>query len=448
MSNDVENVETPEVENTEVVNEETQTQELNIDEIGEQMMQAAAQGDTERFAELETLMSGGVNANDDTQKPQEEADVNETEESDAKDVVGSTEPPKPIEEVNPTAEFLAMQKALEESTKREQEALRQAQQFQTQLNSPKVEMPKAPTGNDPEPLTELPELPVKPNIPIDPSLWEEEHIALYKTYEDELAKYQSDSRKFLAQMGSTTADLQKSFSEQQKQREDEVNAENQRKANEGYWNSISAFQNDLPSFKTDRSISEIHTDIDKFGGQLAALNGFAKGTQQHNAEKERLVLQYKDGNQQLLEQAQRAGLQKPAGFDEYMGISEVSRFRSEAIDQGELGKNASMKTAYLLMQEKNGTLAETFNDVAVSEREKAHRDRAEKIQQANQSVRTPSNTATTSAMEQAGNNSANPLNQLTAEELAFYKEVVDDPYAVTRLPNGLALMDQIEKKLK
>lgn len=452
--------------------EETPTQETQsrtFDDISNDMAEATAANDWGRFEELEqeiySLESSLTEQEEQTGTEVDSTTEDSSEDSSTEVVVdaGSTEGEtvaeseqvnneQPVSQEAPASDaaFKEMREALDR-TQRELAAFR-AGQSQKPATQP-VAQTQDQTVQE-EALT-VPTPPVRPDIPTDPSLWNEEQIKQYEEFQTAQSTFQSDISKYLQNIGQTQKGLLDNQTEQARIAEETRQRKAAEDATKSHWDGIRNLQNSVTSLKTDTDIVDVHNSMNTFGDNLAMLHGYVPGStpeqvDAYNRAKNSLVTRYYNNDEGVIGKVNSAGLVKPEGFETYMEISEVNAFRAQMIEANELGKNASFEDAYLLKAKRDGTLADSFNDVAVQERQQANVDTANKIKESQQAVRTPGSVAPASATaggNAAGEGSGNAMAEFTAEERAMLQKVQFDPSYPATVPGGMELMDSIEKKL-
>jgi hypothetical protein len=423
------------------------TPERTLEAIQDEMFEATSTNDYDRFdaLEKELLLL-------DSQDTVVEEETEPTVEEQEPEVVPEQTEPVVEEEVvpevtqpAPTGEAFAEMKA------RVEKAERLAREAELRaLNTPTA---PAPVSGEPTELV-APTAPIRPDIPVDPSLWEPEHITKYGEFQKAQEQFNQDTVKYMSSVGKNQQSL---IENQKQQRLAETQQKQQRdaeKANESHWSGIRDLQKSIPSLGTAIDIADVHNSIDSFGDDLALLHGYGRGTtaaegDAYNRAKNALVVKYGSGDQAILEKVKTAGLNKPDGFETYMSISEVNAFRSDMIESGVMGKNASFEDAYLLKSKRDGTLAESFNDVAIQEREQANVDIANKLKESQDTVRTPSSVAPASAQKStlSTNSAVGGIEGLDSDDQAFFDEISKNPQYAFSTPENMEKMDKLSVKM-
>ena len=422
-----------------------ETPARSYDDIQGDMLEAMSSNDSDRFDELEQEMIS-LDATRDAEPVVGDVETNEVVEevtTGVPTVEAQQETQGPVVNNDAPDKTFAELKAAVVMAERKNAELVAAQAQPAEPSTPVVdEFPSDLVAPTP---------PVFPDIPSDPSLWNDTDVAKYSAYQTAQTKFNADTVTYMSSIGNVTktlADGQRQQAMNESKRQQEVAQE---KVVQSHWDGVRGLQKSIPSLGTSVDIVEVHKNMDSFGDDLALLHGFHKGTtpaenDAYNRAKQTLIVKYNSGDQNTVAKSSAAGLNKPEGFDTYMRISEVNTFRQQMINSGKLGRQATFEDAYLLKTRDDGTLAESFNDVAVQEREQANVDIANKLKESQGSVRTPSSVAPASAQPTASATADN-TSQLTSDEVAMLNEVTKNPSYPFTSPARMQAWGELETKM-
>ncbi len=313
----------------------------------------------------------------------------------------------------------------------------QGQNNYSQQENQQTGQNEQPSSNSESPNVDFPEAPEMPDLPADQLDWTAEQSKQFQDYLKKNNEYQRKMAEYLKSgrgMGRTD-DIEELKNTIKKQQEviDKVQKDYSEKERsteeEKYWSTIENFRNSHKEYKgAPKDIKSLHHEVNKWLDRLANSTGnpFPRNeTEKSRFENTKLVLaqKYLDGDPSVTE----LGVQPPQGYDEYFKLAELMNKKQDFVNQGLLGKNASLHDVWLLEQDRSGTFQNGFeqaeNNAMVEGKNSAVRAMADRNQRyannipnnANSVPETPSDS--NSEFTQMSNEEVNQLLSMTPEQM-------------------------------
>lgn len=295
----------------------------------------------------------------------------------------------------------ARNRASDEIRKRE-EAERKATELQAKIDAMGTAAPSAAPSApapapapaappvQPEPSLVVPDAPVRPELPADPSDWSNEDAVAFTKWQNDLTDYTTKMTGTVSQLVTRPTEAQLEVPEQLTQAISEMQNQiktvtesmstmiqeraqlAQERASEAYWNSSRDFQRrHTKEFGTDKDIREVHKDCQQWMRRVAEANGVTlpynptdEDNRKYTIDRLALVGSYLANDPQVVANCQ--AFNPPDGYQQYFKMGDLLAARKEYIAQGLLGSNASLQDAWVLQQDKNGTLDQGIQNVEVA----------------------------------------------------------------------------------
>lgn len=289
--------------------------------------------------------------------------------------------------------------------------------------SPPPQAPSAPPAADAPPAFTRPAAPTYPEIPDDPTDWTSDDARKFKTYQVEIASYNTQLADFIEKsrnmvvpedrIAQLVAERTKPLEERFQMSEKELNELRQQRARDlqaeadrKHWEQFAMFQSQHSEFATPLPVHQMHGEIIKWTDKLAEAHGLRKPYDmnspefsKYESERDVIVGKYLQKDPATLQTA--SGITPPDGYDKYFNLADtvakLKDLKDRYVASNQLAQNATWHQVYLLHLDETGELNRDINDLRAEERKKG-------VEAMSNALRSAGETATTipNAMAQSG----------------------------------------------
>jgi hypothetical protein len=230
------------------------------------------------------------------------------------------------------------------------------------------------------------ELPQRPDVPVDPTLWTDEDAAAMEEYErkrDEVIKRLIEMKTVQPQnVEVSIPDEYKQLLETIKKKEEDLKRYEEEKK---YWDGIESFRKMHKEYATvGKDIVTLDKEIRQWLDRLADAAGYyllpnstPEAIQQREAIKQQLFDAYLNGDPNVTS----LGVVPPDGYMDYVKLANLDAKRQEFIANGLLGNNATLHDAWVLLQDKEGVFDKTLSKLEADAKAKGVKSVVNTLQQ-------------------------------------------------------------------
>lgn len=297
------------------------------------------------------------------------------------------------------------------------------------------------------------------NNPID---YTDNDLEAKDRYEKEMARYTRNLDGYLDNLENRVPsqlppDVRKEIDEVRNWKKDAENiisdlkADRERLSEEAeenkHWQRFDSFQQKHKSFETPIPARELNSKVNEWMDNIAAANGVHRPDSNNEADminyanrRADIVDRYMSQDQEVLNNAQ--GYTPPEGHDAYFRLAELYASLEDYINQGKLGKGASLEEAYLLKMNESGEFRDRMEKLRVQERTEATKQFSEAIDE-------HQNYAANVPPEQSAPAPEASALGITSEQFNWFRSIGREQYlALQKDPEKMKLYNAIADRIE
>ena len=194
------------------------------------------------------------------------------------------------------------------------------------------------------------------NLPSNPLDWTEENVNTLNSALSRINEYQDKIKKFET--------IQEKYEREEQERQARLRQEQLQNEEKAFWDSYNSFAEKTYEIKDMRAKTD---EVVAFMDNVAFANGctpekYGNNRALYEQERSDLTQSFLDNDPLVANKC--AHIQKPSKLDEYYKAAAVNNTRQQLIKEGILTEKASIEQAFLLDQQRQGNLEQSFSSTA------------------------------------------------------------------------------------